>query len=86
MKTQFNEKDTIHYMDDNKPKTGVITGISMKKGKCNGISYNFDISEGEILVEYYVEGHYYGIKDTDAFETVKALQDSVFSVELIINE
>ncbi len=79
-KTKFKVDEEVHYMEDNKPKSGVVTGIIMKQGKGEGIHDKFDVAEGEIEITYAISGHYYSIKEVDAFPSVESLRDSVFKI------
>lgn len=79
MKTKFNETDTIHFMDDNKPKSGEVTGITIRTGKGEGLNDKFDVKEGETEITYSIKGHWYGIKEENAHASILSLQKAVFA-------
>ncbi len=79
MKTRFKEGETIHYMDDNKPKSGVVSGITIRQGKGEGLHDKFDVPNGEIEITYHIAGNWYGVKDTNAFPSLESLRDTIFS-------
>lgn len=85
-KTKFKEGETIHFMEANKPKSGVVTGITMKQGKGEGLHDKFDVPEGEIEITYHIAGNWYGIKEVDAKPSLESLRDSVFAETTLVDE
>jgi len=84
MKAKFKVTDTIHYMNDNKPKSAKIGGYTIKVGSTRDGSYNeTKLKDDEFEIVYHMTSGFDSVKEADCYKTIKALQDALFTVATV---
>ena len=82
LKSKFSKGDTIHFMDNNKPTSGVVTGISAFVGiqtERNGIIIHCTSPEDRWSVDYWVENRVDSVHEKEAYSSRGELASVIFA-------
>jgi len=77
-KQSFGIGETVHFMKNNEPASGKITGIITYEGSCRGI-YGEKVAPHDSKIIDYTIGSFETINKTKAFSSKKRLQESLFN-------
>ena len=78
MQTKFKIHDEIHFMENNKPQSGKIKGISTYEGNIKALHFEREVVKDKILVCYHC-GPYISVDEQNAFASKEELQKSLFA-------
>lgn len=74
----FKINQSIAFMKNNKVTVKNVTGISTYQGKINELHKSCDLKDGVVDVIYHC-GTYCEVKESEAFNSVDELKQSLFS-------
>lgn len=80
LKSEFSKGDVVHYMNNNKPTSSKIVGISYYTGNCESSRSSCNTKDGEVIIILHTSS-YSDVEEIDAFESAELLKESLFGEE-----